>query len=367
MKIGVIGSRGYPYVYSGYETLVAELSIRLVEKGHDVIVYCHKGLFNPRPESINGVSLKYVPAVESKIMSQFSHSLLATIHAVFSNCDALLFVNSANGPFGFLTKVFRKPAAINVDGLEWLRPKWHGLGSQYFYWASKMATELFDIVITDSERMADIYQKEFQCSSVTIAYGANLGYSSKPEVLSQFNLSPNMYYLVVGRLIPDNNADLIVKGFEKANTSKKLVIVGGVPYSDAYADRIRTTRDDRIIFTGYVKDQDLLCELYCNAFAYFHGHEFGGTNPALLKALACGSCVLALDTVFSREVLCDGTYGLFFSKDPSAVTALVEQVESGSTIVETLRSRSRDRITMNYTWSKIANQYEELFYSIIKR
>jgi glycosyltransferase involved in cell wall biosynthesis len=170
--------------------------------------------------------------------------------------------------------------------------------------------------------------------------------------------------LVVGRLIPDNNADIIVKGFLRANTKRKLVIVGDVPYKDSYVDYIRSYSSDSIIFTGYIRDPDELYDLYTNSFAYFHGHEFGGTNPTLLKALAYGCAVLALDTPFSREVLEGQKYGLYFLKEVESVSKSVHYAESNPDVMDKLKRKSRDRIVENYTWEKIANQYTELFLNL---
>ncbi len=366
MKIAIIGSRGYPYVYSGYETFVAELAPRLVERGHHVTIYCHSSLFAEKPQTVNGVHLRYIPAIEHKVLSQFTHSLLSTLHVLFQSGDVVLYVNSANGPFGLLTTMFGKRTAINVDGLEWLRPKWKGLGAKYFRFSSFLATKLFNVVIADSDRMAEIYRKEFNSPSITIAYGANAGYSSKPELLKVLDLEPNEYYLIVGRLIPDNNADIIVRGFEKVSSFRKLVILGDVPYKDAYVDKIRGTKDPRVLFPGYVRDKDMLRELYCNAYAYVHGHEFGGTNPALLKALAYGCCVVALDTQFNREVLADEKHGVYFSKDPAAIGETLSKIEKDPTLVAEKRSTARTRISERYTWEGITAQYEDLFVKLAK-
>jgi glycosyltransferase involved in cell wall biosynthesis len=365
MKIAILGTRGYPYVYSGYETFVSELSPRLIRKGHRVTVYCHRGLFRERPASMNGVDLVYVPAIEQKILSQFTHSFLSTLHAIATPADVLLYVNSSNGPFGMLTSLAGKKTAINVDGIEWLRPKWKGLGARYFRFASYLSTKFFDAVITDSDRMADIYREEFASDSTTIAYGADLGYARDPGPLAQWDLTPGEYYLVVGRLIPDNNADLVVQGYARSRSRKKLVVLGDVPYRDAYADGVKAIGDPRILFPGYVRDSSILRELYCNAFAYIHGHEFGGTNPSLLKALAYGCAVLALDTPFSREVLADDAHGLYFQKSPDALVRALERLETSSGLAGELRAKARARITEKYTWELIADQYETLLNKIV--
>lgn len=361
MKIAIIGSRGYPYVYSGYETFVSEVAPRLAKQNIEVHIYCHKPLFKTRPKQVCGIQLHYIPAVKSKSLSQWSNSFLSTVHALLQQYDVILYVNSANGIFGPLTRLFRKRTAINVDGLEWLRPKWKGMGAKVFYFSSKMATKWMDEVITDANAMREIYLKEFNSDSTVIAYGANIRHSHNSGLIKRWQLVPNEYYLVVGRLIPDNNALLILQEFTRSSSGKKLVIVGDVPYADEYASNIKKIEDPRILFTGYITDPDELAELYHNCFAYFHGHEFGGTNPTLLKALAYGCAVIALDTCFSREVLNNDEYGMYFTKEPGDLSERIDRIEKFPTLLQEYKDKSRQRIEQQYTWDKISNQYLELF------
>lgn len=366
MKIAVIGSRGYPYVYSGYETFVSEVAPRLLKQNVDVHVYCHKPLFAHRPKAVNGIRLHYMPTLKSKSLGQWSNSFFSTAHAIFGGYDVLLYVNSANGIFGPLTKLFRQKTAINVDGLEWLRPKWKGLGAKVFYFSSKMATRWMDRIVTDADAMRDVYLKEFKTDSTVIAYGANLRHSKQAELIKKWSLHANDYYLIVGRLIPDNNALLILQEFVRSKTKKKLVIVGDVPYKDDYAENIKKITDERIVFTGYVNGADELAELYHHCFAYLHGHEFGGTNPTLLKALAYGCAVLALDTVFSREVLAGDEYGLYFTKAEGNLANRINALEKDDCILEAFRQKSRQRIAEKYTWEKITQQYLRLFEELLQ-
>jgi glycosyltransferase involved in cell wall biosynthesis len=367
INISIIGTRGYPYVYSGYETFVKQLSERLVVKNCNVTVYCHKGLFIKRPKEIKGIKLVYVPTIETKILSQPIHSFLSIIHACFSSADVVLVVNSANGPFGLLTKLFKVPTAINVDGLEWLRPKWKGLGSIYFKWASKMATLFYDQIINDSDEMRKVYLDLFKRDSKVIAYGADIRKSKNPELINKWNLKQRKYYLVVGRLIPDNNADLIIKGVLKSTSKKKLVIVGDVPYKDSYASNLKKINDERVVFTGYVKDQNLLAELYHNCYVYVHGHEFGGTNPTMIKAMAYGCAILALDTVFNQEMLQKGKFGLFFKKELMTVTNQINYCEKEKLKIHNLRQNSSVGITQKYNWDYITEDYLEVFKSLVSQ
>lgn len=367
MNIAIIGSRGYPYVYSGYETFVKELAERLIKQNISVTVYCHKNLFRELPSKVNGINLVYIKTIEKKSLSQFLHSFQSFLHAGFENYDIILVVNSANGPFGIITKVFKKKTAINVDGLEWLRPKWKGLGAKYFYYASWLSTILYDEIINDSFEMQRIYKQVFKKESTVIAYGANIRHSTKPELIIKWNLEKNEYFLIVGRLIPDNNADIIIREFSSSNSKKKLVVVGDVPYQDEYANKIKTIDDPRIFFTGYITDQDELAELYHNCFAYFHGHEFGGTNPTMLTAMAYGCAVIALNTPFTREMCDNEKHAIYFTKEEGMLKKIIEDVECNSSIIEPLRNTSRDRIIENYTWEKITEQYISLFNKMLKK
>lgn len=366
MKIAVIGIRGYPYIYSGYETFFNQLMAGFQgNTKYEFHIYCHRSLFKNRVKVSSGVHLHYIPAVEFKSFSQLSHSLLSTIHSLFKSYDIVFYVNTANGPFGYFQKLRERKTIINTDGLEWLRPKWKGFGGKYFYWASKIATRSFDVLVADSEEMRKIYYELFSVNSEVIAYGANIRYSDGDEQIKQFGLAKDDYYLIVGRLIPDNNADLIVKGFLKSKTSKKLVIVGDVPYKDQYAQSIKENASEQIIFTGYVTNQKLLKELYANSYVYIHGHEYGGTNPSLLTALGYGCAIMALNTRFSKEVLKNGEFGVFFDKIVDSVTTKIDYLDQQYDEVKKYAGRARSRIIENYTWEKIVGQYDELFQKLV--
>ena len=361
LKISIIGSRGYPYVYSGYETLIKELSERLVARGCEVTVYCHRNLFNKKPALVKGIKLVYVPTIESKSLSQLIHSFLSMCHAVTSDADVIFAVNAANGPFGLISKIFRKPTAINVDGLEWLRPKWKGLGARYFKIAARLSTILFDQIINDSDEMRKVYLNMFKKDSVVIAYGATVIKSEELSLIKQWPITPKEYYLVVGRMIPDNNADIIVKGFLASNSSKKMVVVGDVFYRDNYADKLKALKDERLIFTGYVNDSDVLAALYHHSYMYVHGHEFGGTNPTMIKAMAYGCGILALNTVFNKEMLNNDSYGIYFDKNQEAVRRQINYADQHPYKIKQLRQKSQLGITDKYNWDYITDQYLEVF------
>jgi len=365
MRVAIIGSRGYPYVYGGFETFVKELSERLIAHDVEVHIYCQKNLFTEFPKEVNGIKLHYIPTLPQKSLNQIIHSFLSIVHATFSKADVLLVVNLAAGPMGWIPKITGKKTMINVDGLEWLRPKWKGLGAKYFYWAAKLATKLYDKIITDAEAMRQVYLEEFKADSTVIAYGAPAFKPASEMGLQRLGLEKESYYLIVGRLIPDNNADLIIKGFLKSKSKKKLVVVGDVPYSDKYASDLKSMQNDRLIFTGYIKDQQELMAMYQHAYAYIHGHKFGGTNPAMLKAMVNNCAILALNTVFNQEMLSDGKFGVLFDENENAVSLALENLENVPEKVKALKGIVSTGLTDKYNWDKITTAYKEEMFKLV--
>ena len=369
LKISIIGVKGYPYVYGGFETLIKELVERLVHKNVDITVYCHRILFKERPPVYNNVKLVYVPSIELKSFTQFVHSFLSTLHACFCKNDVIFYVNAANGPFGLITRLFEKKTIINVDGMEWLRPKWKGIGGKYFYFAAKQATKNFDLLITDAFEMQKTYLELFNKKTSMIAYGADTVEGASVDLIEQWGLEKQDYYLIVGRLIPDNNSHLIIEAYLSINSTKKLVIVGDDIFHDTYSNTIKQIQNHpSILFTGYVKDQALLSALYQNCFIYIHGHEYGGTNPTIVKAMAEGTCILALNNRFSQEVLQQGKFGTYFEKNVEDLVKKMLDAEAShlttNSWVKKYREQSKNGITDIYDWDHITEQYYQSFLSL---
>lgn len=366
MKIAIIGSRGYPIVYSGYETLITSLCKELKDD-FEITVYCHGHLFVEKPDQVNGIKLIYTEGRKGKSIAQFSNSYLAFRDTKKHDYDVIFVVNAANGIFGFF-KFFRKAKfIINVDGLEWLRPKWKGLGAKFFKFSAWLACKWYHTIVTDADAMQAIYLETFKRDSVVIEYGAYIPEKVSNQGLSDWNLISEDYFLIVGRLIPDNNADLILRSFIKSKSKKKLVIVGDVPYEDEYAIMIKqlAASDSRVIMTGYVTNQETLMALYQGCYYYFHGHEFGGTNPTILKALAYGCPILAIDTVFSKEVLDNYKYGIPFSKKGDLLTNQINTIDQLENKRVELKTIGVIRINERYTWTRIAKLYQDLFITSI--
>ena len=195
-----------------------------------------------------------------------------------------------------------------------------------------------------------------------IAYGAYVESSSDPSLIARFGVERDGYYLIASRLIPENHGDLIAEAFLASGSRKKLVIAGGANYDSPFHRKLRSLAGGSVILVGHIDDQEVIRELHCNCFAYLHGHSVGGTNPSLLKAMGYGNCILALDTVFNREVLADG--GIFFPRDAGELSGMIREIETDPEKVAELRRKGPERILANYTWEKIASQYDALFRAV---
>jgi glycosyltransferase involved in cell wall biosynthesis len=351
--------------FTGFETAFGEIAPRLARAGHGVTIYCRASHYpeNLRVAEHQGVRLIYMPSPGGKNLSGLVATLFASLHAIaFGRYDIVFFVNVGMGHHAALCRVLGARVVMNVDGLDWMRAKWGPLARAYFRSAAHSAIRFCNRLITDAEAMRRIYLDDFGKETTMIAYGAYVESSERPELVMQYGVKPGDYYLIASRLIPENHADLIIEGFLASGTSRKLVVAGGANYDSPFHRRLRVLATDAVIFTGHIHDQSVIKELHCNCFAYVHGHSVGGTNPSLLKAMGYGNCILALDTVFNREVLDDT--GLFFSKDSGELARLMRRVESDAGLVAELRVKAPARVVANYSWDRVSDQYEELFLEV---
>ena len=358
MRVAFVGTRGIPVRYGGFETAVQEISTRFVQRGHEAVVYCRKEPEEELRGEYEGVKKIYVPRLRIRSADTLSHTFFSFLHLLFHRVDVALVFNPANGPLCIIPRLAGIPFAVNVDGLEWQREKWGAWGKRYLLSAAWMCARLAPDIIADSRAIQRIYRSRFSRASHFIAYGAHQESSERPELVREFGLEPKEYFLVVARLEPENNTDLVVRAFETIRTRKKLVVVGDVNYPSLYVDRLRQTRDDRVLFTGAVYDQTRLSELMCNCLAYVHGHEVGGTNPVLLKALGCGACVVYLDNEFNREVA--GPAGIAMEKSTEALRGTLQKLADHPDDTQPYSDLGRQRIRERYDWDRVTDAYESL-------
>ena len=225
MRLAILGTRGIPANYGGFETFAEHLSTRLVARGHEVTVYCRSHYTSPRQLEFQGVRLKVLPTIHHKYLDTVVHTFLSALHAAPQRYDAALICNAANAPFAPILRWTRTPVAINVDGLEHKRKKWNFIGRTYYLLAERLATILPNETVTDARVIQDYYQTRYGADSTMIAYGADVERRPDPLV-RRWRVEPNRYVLYVSRLEPENNAHLVIEAFKRVRTAHKLLIVG---------------------------------------------------------------------------------------------------------------------------------------------
>jgi glycosyltransferase involved in cell wall biosynthesis len=322
-------------------------------------------MFPERPSTYKGMQLVYLPSIQTKSLSTFTHTFVSALHLAFRRADVALFVNVANSPFCLITKLAGIKTALNVDGQEWLRPKWGRTGKRYFLMSAKICGATTHRVITDAPEMQRIYRDEFNIDSVDIAYGADFVEKRDPGKIAELGLESGEYYLTCCRLVPDNNVDLLIDGFKQSGSERTYAVVGDTPYKSAYVEKLKTQGGANVRFLGQINDQDLVDELYANAYVYLHGHQYGGTNPTLLRAMAARNCVIALHTPFNTGVL-EGS-GLFFEKRPEALAEQIRAVDDDPEKAEARGQQSLERVRQAFTWDHITDQYEALCFELSGR
>ncbi len=374
-KIAIIGSRGIPAKYGGFETFTEEISKRLVLKGYDVYVSC-EGSVTPILSEYNGVKLFYFP------VKPFFRIVYETIYDIYSMykaskiCDFVYVLGYGAGFFFFIPKIFGKKLLVNVDGREWKRAKYNIFEKVILFLCEKSAFLFSDIVIADAQAIQK-YISNNKKAVVFIPYGIDdlktVTWDSKK--LDELNIDnnklkgliANSYYLVIARLEPENNIHLIIEGFHGSNSNKKLVIVGNFA-STHYKNRINSIIDkynlyDKIIFTKSIYNSDMLNMLRQNCFLYIHGHSAGGTNPSLLEAMVSKAIIFAHDNEFNNEV---GGKCLLYFKDSEDLSNKLKLVDNNVSQYIGLKYSAYIRVKNKYAWNIIANEYDRLLKKMSK-
>ncbi|MFG1925944.1 DUF1972 domain-containing protein [Cryptosporangium sp. NPDC048952] len=356
MKIALIGTRGVPARYGGFETAVEEVGERLAKAGHEVTVYCRG---DDRSARYKGMTRVLLPSLRKKITETLSHTALSVGHLARHRTEVAILFNPANAPFLPIFKLLRIPVAVHVDGLDWRRAKWGRFGRRYYLANERLAARLGDVLIADAVGIQDYYRDTYRVASRFVPYGAPTVWEANDRHLHEYDLMAKNYHLVVARMEPENHVHVVVDGYRRSGATMPLVVVGSVPYRSTYQDRVHDAArgDDRIRLLGAIWDSDRLDSLYAGALTYVHGHSVGGTNPSLLRAMGAGARVLAFDVNFNREVA--GNTGLFFA-DANGVRGLIEAAERNVEEAVDAGEKARQRAQERYQWDDVARQYELL-------
>jgi len=357
VRLAILGIRGIPANYGGFETFAEELSTRLVQRGHQVTVYCRERF--PEP-TYRGVRLQYAPTIRHKYFDTIAHSAASTAHLMLHRPDVALYCNGANTIFTLWPRLVGVPVAINVDGLERKRKKWNRLARAWYLVSEWLTRFCPTAVISDARAIQDYYRERYRKDSTFIPYGAETGKVATRDVLAKLGLEAGRYFLYVSRMEPENRPLEVRQAFETVVTPMKLALIGDAPYAADYIRRVRDTADPRIVIPGAIYGTGYH-ELGSHCFAYIHATEVGGTHPALIEAMGRGALVLYRNTPENAEVA--GGAGIPFepaelSEKIRMVLAMPEEER------EDLRRRALERGRERSSWDAVTDAYEKLLLSV---
>lgn len=365
MRIAILGARGIPACYSGYDTLAEELAVSLVGSySVEVIVYCRSSYYQKQPRLWHGVQLVYLPAPRGlKAVESLVHSFLSTLHVLRQKVQVVYFLDPANAPFCVLLRLFGKRVVIHTDGLGWKRKKWGAVARRYYKWVEWICARSACALVTDNPAMQEYYKSEYDVNSEYIAYGASNRYGVDRAIYQKLGITPKGYILVVARLERENNTDRIIELYVRSGIEVPLVVVGDAPYDRAYMTKLRGLANDRVLFAGRINDQSMLNALYQGAYLYIHGHEVGGTNPSLLRAMDAGTAPVVLNADFNTAVI--GSCGVAFDKGDDSLAAILKALNEDPLEVERLGRRAKARASASFCWSTVAEKHYDLFAHLI--
>lgn len=360
MRIAMLGSRGIPAGYSGVETCVENLATRLVQRGHEVTVYCRPHMVTWPAPVYKGVRLVKLPTIRNKFLDTFTHTALSTLHmALSTRPDVAVYFIAGNSPFVGLARLAGIPTVLNVDGLDSQRAKWGKRARTYLRLAEWLSARLPDRTVTDSRAVQRLYTERFHRPSTYIPYGAELPAPRGADCLARYGLQSRRYILMVGRLVPENGAHVLLDAYASLATDMPLVIVGDAPYAGDYVAALHARAARRVIFTGYLFG-DGYRQLLHHAYLFVLASGVGGTHPALIEAMAAGNCVVANNHAPNLEAL--GDAGLSYEGRTGAcdLARVMQQVLDDPEAAAELRERARARARARFSWESVTDAYEEL-------
>lgn len=364
LSIAVLGTRGIPANYGGFETFAEELSTRLVRRGHRVTVYGRSHYVAPSLREYQGVSIRVLPAIRQKYLETVSHTAFSVLSALGKGFDVVLICNAANAFISWVPRLGGSKVVLNVDGIERKRRKWNLAGKAFYLLGERLSTLLPQQVVTDAEAIQRYYLHKYGCRSRFIPYGASTEKSQGSEALQHLGVEAGRYLLYVSRLEPENNAHLVVEAYKRSGVPLPLLLVGDAPYSRRYIEDLKRAAEGAdVLMPGAIFGEGYR-QLISHCLCYFQASEVGGTHPALIEAMGVGALVVVNDTPENREVT--GEAGLLLPfRDVERLARLMGEICGHPDKHEALRRQARCRVAQNYDWEKVVDQYEDLFLELV--
>jgi exopolysaccharide biosynthesis WecB/TagA/CpsF family protein len=354
MRIAILGTRGVPANYGGFETFAEQLGKRLVARGHEVTVYGRDTSVPRGTRTYLGMRIVRLPAPRAKYFETVVNTLFAALHVLTQRYDIVYVCNSANVPAVMLLRLFGRRIVLNVDGLEWKRRKWSAVGRAYYRLCAWMAARLPVHVVTDALVIQSYYQEAYGRHTDCFPYGTDLEPVADDGTLEHLGLEPGRYVLYVSRLEPENNAHVLIEAYSKVTTDLPLAVVGDAPYSTDYIASLHSTSDRRVMFLGAIYGSGYTI-LRSHAAAYVQATEVGGTPPALVEAMGFGNVIIANEVPGHRETL--GDAGLYY-RGADELAVQLQKVLDDQSLAEDLGRRAHERARKMYGWDAVTDSYE---------
>ncbi len=358
MKVGIIGTRGIPNNYGGFEKLTEFLAEGLVEMGHEVHVY-NPHYHEYREKQWKGIFIvhMYDPEKTLGTSGQFIYDLNCIWHARKQHFDAVVNLGYTSSSIWLGLLYGHTRIITNMDGLEWKRSKYNRFVRRFLMTAERLAVKRSNDLIADSTIIQDYLDKKYKVKSDFIAYGAELFNDPDEKILSGFGVGAYNYNMLIARMEPENNIEMILDGVKASGSAKKFFVVGNTANKFGTYLREKFSGEKRIVFSGSIYDVNVICNLRYFSNLYFHGHSVGGTNPSLLEAMGCNCPIAAHDNPFNKSIL--GEDAAYFA-NAAEIAGIIDHFEWSAEKSRKQVAANFEKIRTNYSWPKVIGQYEEL-------
>jgi len=343
-------------------------AVRLAARGHDVTVYNRSHFIKDVRGSYRGVRLVTLPSIPTKHLDTLTHTLVSSLHALTQGYDIAYFCIVGNSPLVWIPRLAGSRVLLNVDGEDWAREKWGRFAQWYQRRCEAVACRTAHTLIADAHAVQRRYRDLYRTDSIFVPYGGNAGGDERTDALAKWGLAPQDYIYYVGRFVPENAIDLLIRAFRRVRTTRRLVIVGDAPYMDDYKKQIQelAAADPRVLLTGYAFGADY-AQLSSHAYLVVQPSGIDGTRPALLDQLGFGNAVLVRDSTVNVEVVRDAGFTFDRTRGEDSLAEVLQELVDDTERVAAMKAKARGRITGYYNWEWITDFYIDLFERLKRR
>tara|TARA_B110000003_G_scaffold267919_1_gene296745 strand:- start:3575 stop:4696 length:1122 start_codon:yes stop_codon:yes gene_type:complete len=363
IKVAIVGTRGIPNEYGGFEQFAQFLSKDLAQDNFDVTIY-NPHFHHPDVHDLNGVNIvhKWCPESLLGAAAHFIFDFLSLKDAINKNFDIILELGYGTSAISiFMLQSKTSIIVTNMDGMEWKRDKWSPLTKKFMHWSESIAVQKSDYLISDNKGISDYILKTYNKNSTMIPYGTEEFKNPDQRILGEYQLKEDHYFMLIARLEPENNIEMILDGYTNSKTKKDFIVIGN--YKTKYGKFLKKKyANNNVQFLNGIYDINIINNLRYYSKLYFHGHSVGGTNPSLLEAMGCRAQIIAHDNLFNRNVLGEDAH---YFKNSKEVSFLLNNLGNVKKSNDLFIDNNINKIRDTYSWKKINESHINFFNKII--